>query len=263
MRERMNDILSRAGLPLAVGTTLGLLGPFGTYAALPLPERLVYWLAVVSFNWLIADALIRRAEAIVPARMPFRRLAVPLGGALAASVPATGIVALAGSLSPLGWPEDLALLLGQVALLMAAIALPVHSWQELREAGAPVPYDAASPGTARAAQPDTNARIAGALFLARLPAPLQGGLLCLEMQDHYMIVHSTGGQQMILCRMEDATRELAGLGLRVHRSWWVAESALVQSRRDGQRRWLHLDGGREVPVGRSYVAGLRAAGWLE
>ena len=260
MRERMDDIARRAALPLAVGTVLGLLGPFGTYGALPLPARLGYWLAVVALNWMIADALIRRAEALVSAGLPLRRAAVPMTGALAAALPATGVVALAGQLAGLGWPGDLVVLLGQVALLMGAIALPVYAYQDLREtsaapAPAPTPAPAPAPGIGR---PGT-----APLFLARLPCPPDGQLLCLEMQDHYMVVHSTGGSQMILCRMEDAARELGCAGRRVHRSWWVARDAVLGARRDGQRRWLKLLDGRDVPVGRSYAADLRAAGWLK
>lgn len=108
------------------------------------------------------------------------------------------------------------------------------------------------------------ARPAGglALFVARLRGPLKGRLLCLEMQDHYLRVHSTAGVEMILCRMEDAARELEGLGRRVHRSWWVAEDAVAGVERDGQRLFLRLADDRRVPVGRSYRAGLKDAGWL-
>lgn len=67
---------------------------------------------------------------------------------------------------------------------------------------------------------------------------------------------------MILCRMEDAARELDGLGLRVHRSWWVAADAVEGSDREGQRTLLRLTDGRRVPVGRSFRADLKAAGWL-
>jgi DNA-binding LytR/AlgR family response regulator len=82
------------------------------------------------------------------------------------------------------------------------------------------------------------------------------------MQDHYLVVHTTGGTEMILCRMEDAARELDGHGRRVHRSWWVAEDAVEEATRNGQRRFLRLVDGRTVPVGRSFQPALRDAGWL-
>jgi DNA-binding LytR/AlgR family response regulator len=82
------------------------------------------------------------------------------------------------------------------------------------------------------------------------------------MQDHYLAVHSTGGTEMILCRMEDAARELEGVGCRVHRSWWVAKAAVVAVERDRQRLMLKLADDSRVPVGRSYRPNVRAAGWI-
>jgi DNA-binding LytR/AlgR family response regulator len=67
---------------------------------------------------------------------------------------------------------------------------------------------------------------------------------------------------MILCRMEDAMRELGGLGQRVRRSWWVAADAVEGVEREGQRTFLRLADRRRVPVGRSYRPDLKAAGWL-
>ncbi len=247
MRERITDMAAGAVLPLAVGTVLGLTGPFGTYDALTLLPRLAYWLAIVGATWLLAEITIRQTDAAVGARLPMPRLAVPLTGAVLAALPATGIVAMANALAGLGWPAHLPLLAGQVLLLLIAISVPVYRWQVLREQA-----DAPAPAT----PPDA------ALFHARLSPPLPGALLCLEMQDHYLVVHGTAGSQMILCRMEDAARELAGLGRRVHRSWWVAADAVAGAEREGQRRFLRLTDGRRVPVGRSFQPELRAADWL-
>lgn len=247
MRERITDMAAGAVLPLGVGTVLGLAGPFGTYDGLAVLPRLAYWLGVVGATWLLAEITIRQTDATVGARLPLPRLAVPLTGAVLAALPATGIVAMANALAGLGWPDNLPRLAGQVLLLLVAISLPVYHWQLLRERV----HDPAP-----AAPPDAS------LFHARLSPPLPGTLLCLEMQDHYLVVHGSTGSQMILCRMEDAARELAGLGRRVHRSWWVAADAVAGTEREGQRRFLRLSDGRRVPVGRSYLPQLRAAGWL-
>jgi hypothetical protein len=250
-----------------VGLVLGLIGPFGTYHLLPLGLRLAYWLAVVSVNWLLADAIVRRMDALLDARVPRRRLIVPLAGALLAAVPATGVVSMANGLSGIGWPQNMAVLFGQVTLLLAAITLPVYTWQDMKErmqappdlptTAAPVPMPRVSTGEA------TRQGTEGlALFLARFPKPLDGQLLCLEMQDHYLVVHHSGGSEMILCRMEDAARELGGFGLRVHRSWWVASDAVADVERAGQRTLIRLTDNRRVPVGRSFRPDLKAAGWL-
>lgn len=257
MREWMRVSAPRLIAPLAVGVVLGLIGPFGTYDLLPLLPRLGYWLAVVSFNWALADAGIRHVERVAGDHLPAPRFSVPTLGALVVSVPATGVVVLANGLSGIGWPRSVLILYWQVLVLLVAIALPFYAWGLLREAAA----KARAEDRAEKTHEDTQAT-GLALFLARLPGPLPGRLLCLEMQDHYLAVHTTGGSKMILCRMEDAARELEGIGHRVHRSWWVAEDAVEAPSRSGQRQFLRLVDGRSVPVGRSYRGDLKQAGWL-
>ncbi len=259
MREWIRNIAPRLVAPMGVGGVLGLIGPFGTYDLLPLLPRLGYWLAVVSFNWVLADAGIRRVEALASDRLPAPRFSVPILGALVVSVPATGVVVLANGLSGIGWPQSVLTLYWQVLVLLSAISLPVYAWGDMRYAATKV-QSAAKGGTP--SNPESADAIGLALFLARLRGPLNGRLLCLEMQDHYLAVHTTGGTEMILCRMEDAARELGGTGRRVHRSWWVAEDAVEAIARNGQRHFLRLVDGRSVPVGRSFRPDLKQAGWL-
>lgn len=267
MRERLARLSFRLGLPLGVGLVLGLIGPFGTYQLLPLGLRLVYWLSVVSANWLLADAILRRVEALVDNSLPIRRFLVPLAGACLAAVPGTGVVSMANGLSGIGWPENVAVLFGQVLLLLAAISLPVYTWEDMQERLEAPPSPSRfikAPATPNSSEGEAPRQGADglALFSARLSKPLGGGLLCLEMQDHYLVVHHSGGSEMILCRMEDAARELDGLGHRVHRSWWVAADAVDGSEREGQRTLLRLNDNRRVPVGRSFRPNLKAAGWI-
>ena len=267
MRERLAHLSLRLGPPIGVGLVLGLIGPFGTFDLLPTAPRLAYWLAVISVNWLLADAVLRRLDAVMGARLPMPRLTVPIVGACLAAVPATGVVALANGLSGIGWPDDVAVLFGRVLLLLAAISLPVYTWEDMQERIAAMHDPAPSEGTSsESPSEETEGRQLGkdglSLFTARLSAPLGGRLLCLEMQDHYLKVHHTAGSELILCRMEDATRELSGLGQRVHRSWWVAADAVDGVEREGQRILLRLADDRRVPVGRSFRPDLKASGWL-
>jgi len=267
MRERLTRLSLRLGPPIGVGLVLGLIGPFGTFDLMPTAPRLAYWLAVISVNWLLADAVLRRLDTVAGERMPVPRLMVPLIGACLAAVPATGVVALANGLSGIGWPDNVAVLFGRVLLLLAAISLPVYTWEDMQERIAAMPDPATPQDASSGGQPEEiEVRQRGgdglSLFAARLSAPLEGQLLCLEMQDHYLKVHHSAGSEMILCRMEDAARELSGLGRRVHRSWWVAADAVESVEREGQRTLLRLTDDLRVPVGRSYRPDLKASGWL-
>ena len=62
-------------------------------------------------------------------------------------------------------------------------------------------------------------------------------------------------------RFVDAVAELDGAGgLRVHRSYWVARHHVEGAARQDGRTTLRLTGGHEVPVSRTYMAAVRAAG---
>jgi DNA-binding LytR/AlgR family response regulator len=83
------------------------------------------------------------------------------------------------------------------------------------------------------------------------------------MEDHYVRAHGPGVSTLILLRMRDAEGELAGFdGLRVHRSWWVARSAIEQVMRDGRNLKLRLKGGIEAPVARDRIVALKEFGLL-
>ena len=196
--------------------------------------RMIYWTAVIGINWMIVDALL-------------------------AAIPATGVVAIANALSGIGWPQHLFELLVKVTFLLVAISMPAFHWRRRRP-----DFDAIRSPHAADNQPSaaSAAEQTPSAFAARLNRCSGEPLLCLEMQDHYLIVHALNHSEMILCRMEDAARELSAHGVRVHRSWWVAHDAVERVERRNQRPFFRLCDGREVPVGRSYRAHLSAMGWL-
>jgi hypothetical protein len=114
---------------------------------------------------------------------------------------------------------------------------------------------------------ETHAAPAGAppaRFLARLPAKLAGASLwAVEAEDHYLRLHTSAGQDLILMRLSDAVAELEGIeGARTHRSWWVAREAVTRIEREDGRARLILTDGAEAPVSRAGMRVLRAAGWF-
>jgi len=101
-------------------------------------------------------------------------------------------------------------------------------------------------------------------FLERLPLKLRGAeVWAVEAEDHYLRLHTSKGQDLILMRLADAVAELDGIeGLQVHRSWWVARDAIVDARRGDGRATLTLKDGAQVPVSRTYAGELRDRGWI-
>ncbi len=101
-------------------------------------------------------------------------------------------------------------------------------------------------------------------FLERLPLKLRGAeVWAVEAEDHYLRLHTSKGQDLILLRLADAVAELEGIeGAQVHRSWWVARDAIADARRGDGRAVLTLKDGSEVPVSRTYARLLREQGWI-
>ena len=215
MRERLTHAAWLVGPPAAVGVVLGVLGPFGTFQSLAWPARMGYWLSIVLVNWVLCDLAVRRLDAWLSNTLPARPVLVPVLGSVLAAIPATGVVHTAGAI--VGLPgEGVFSLFWKVLLVCAVLSVAFY----LNAPEAPDTADATpSPHPPEEPTPSKDASSLGHLFFQRLERPIRGELLCLQMQDHYLAVHSTDGEQLILCRMEDAARELEGLGRRVHRSW--------------------------------------------
>jgi DNA-binding LytR/AlgR family response regulator len=110
----------------------------------------------------------------------------------------------------------------------------------------------------------TSASLEPPKFLARLPLKLRGAeVWAIEAEDHYLRLHTSKGQDLILLRLADAVAELQGIeGLQVHRSWWVARDAITDAKRGDGRATLTLKDGAEVPVSRTYAGLLRERGWI-
>ncbi len=90
-------------------------------------------------------------------------------------------------------------------------------------------------------------------FLRHLDQPLNGELLRVEAQEHYVRLVSDQENRMVLYRFNDIVSELPGkLGMQVHRSHWVAFAAAESLYRDSGRLWLTITDGSKVPVSRKY-----------
>ncbi|WP_088308157.1 LytTR family DNA-binding domain-containing protein [Novosphingobium sp. B 225] len=237
-----------------IGLVLAFLGPFGTFTA-PFPVRLVYWLGLGWTGYCCFRPITGLANRI-GARLD---LPVPLpwvAACLIASLPMTAVVLLVNQLpGALHWPS-LGGALAMYGYVLAVGAAVTTLFYVLGERAGTMPESSASSDSADAASP-------GARFLARIPPCQADDLFALEMEDHYLRVHTRHGSHLILLRMRDAVAELDGIaGLQVHRSWWVAHQAVTGTAREGRNLRLRLTGGLDVPVARDAAGRLKAAGWI-
>ncbi|MEM7610280.1 MAG: LytTR family DNA-binding domain-containing protein, partial [Pseudomonadota bacterium] len=111
------------------------------------------------------------------------------------------------------------------------------------------------------ASQDTGER---SVFFGRLSPGLRDAqIYALRAEGHYLQVWTDRGKELVLARMKDAVRELAPVeGIQIHRSWWVAKTAIVGSSRSDGKMEVHLKGNLRAPVSRSNVTKLKSTGWL-
>jgi MFS family permease len=100
-------------------------------------------------------------------------------------------------------------------------------------------------------------------FMRRLPAGRRGRLIALSAELHYLRVHTTAGDALILQGFGEALSQLGPrAGVRIHRSHWIDPDFVTAVSREGGRTTVQLANGLVLPVARSrraeVVANLRA-----
>ncbi|WP_176715510.1 LytTR family DNA-binding domain-containing protein [Thioclava sp. SK-1] len=91
-------------------------------------------------------------------------------------------------------------------------------------------------------------------LVERLDPDMRGTILRMQVRDHYVDVVTQSGTSSVLMRFADALVEVEGLpGLRVHRSHWVAEEAVVEGQNMGAKGVIVTTDGAQVPVSRTYL----------
>lgn len=234
----------RVAAALALGAMLGWAGPFSGQPPLDLPTRLLFWMGLVLAGLLAALASQRMvaSSSLGTGSARLRDLSI----AAVSAIPMTFLAAWA-----VGWvrpghvfrPQDLPALFAIVASVQLMLTFVV-----LR--GPP-------PVAALSGEPGASSHHAP--LLARLPARLGGDILALESEDHYVRVHTSLGSDLVLMRLSDGIAMLdPALGAQAHRRWWVATDAIAAAEQNGAQLRLRLVNGLSVPVGRTYLAAIRA-----
>ena len=249
----------RLGWATLAGVALGVLGPFGSFLNGDAVARIAYWTGLTWTGAVVLGLVVGPAVRAAP-RAGVPVLFAAAVATLLACTPLSMLVALVGrtawtvhtaGLRPLDWYAQ--------TLFVSAPLVAVTLWLESPAAFATVKGDATDgrpePASEAPAPPGHE---------GRLPRALREAAVCLQMEDHYVRVHTAQGSELRLLPMRAAVQALGEeRGLQVHRSWWVARSALVGSDSDSRGTTLRLSNGLTVPVARNRVALLKAQGWLQ
>ena len=243
LREWRAHVTSPPALAALVGLAIVLtaVGAYETDRLLRAVPRFAYWLVIVVATYSAGYAIHEASTRMTRLSQPIRIALAALATALAAFVVVTIINGAAFGHWP-GADDILPFFLN--ILVISAVVSVVLEIGEAHLGGDPAP----------AGPPP---------LLERLPMAKRGALLALSVEDHYVRVRTTKGEEMILMRLSDAMKETGDrAGAQVHRSHWVAWDAVADARREGDRAILTLRDGAEVPVSRKYVPVVRDAGLL-
>ncbi|WP_420862955.1 LytTR family DNA-binding domain-containing protein [Algirhabdus cladophorae] len=233
----------------AVAVVLTLLGPFDTDVTLHLVPRFCYWTLLTVFGYsggYVAD-LIASALFAAPSK-PLLRTAV---AGIITGILVLGLVILLhiGFFGSLPNARILTFIAANVFVISIVISTVLQFAFAQRDS-ADLPT---GPATVDSTPP----------ILKRLEFAKRGGLIALSVEDHYVRVYTTQGQDMILMRLGDAMRETApARGLQVHRSHWIALDRVVDVQKYKDRATVLLSNQVEIPVSRTYVPQLKEAGLL-
>lgn len=247
LRKRGRDL----AIYVAIGVFLTLLNPFGATAGSPLWMSALYWISLVVIGAVAGEISTLVLNRAAPQLSDW--VGIPIIATCVSIVILPSLLAVewasSGRIIPAGqWPRSFGLIL-VVAIGITTVATLIRRVTEASQT--------------RDASP-APAPPAISTFMDRLPVRLRSAqLYAVQSEDHYLRVHTSAGQEMILMRLADAIRELASVeGMQTHRSWWVAREGLAETGRDSGRLILKLKSGAEAPVSRTYQAAVRAAGWI-
>jgi len=246
LREWAQHMGAPARVVALMGTTviLAIIGPFDSMGGLPLIVRFFYWGLLVWIGYSIgyaADAVVRRWVG--------QDKSWPIKALISGGLTGCGIfiLVLLLNLGFLGAWDDRSLI-GVIAVNAFAISYVISgALQYLGQTTHTAP----------------TATVTAPAILDRIPFEKRGTLVSLSVEDHYVRVVTSKGQDMILMRLGDAIRETApAKGMQIHRSPWVALDRIASVKRIKDRAELTTDLGQTYPVSRTYVPHLKKAGFL-
>lgn len=239
LRDEFSRPVTVAALA-GVAVVVGVSGPFGTLDVFSLLPRLAYWALVVPLTYGAGFLGTMAIRPYLPRGPRGLHVALAAFGSAIAVALVLGVLNTGLGLN-LGGAHDLALGFAAVyviCLVIEAVGVVLQSQKQ-----------------------DSTAR--SPALLSRLPLEKRGALLAVTAEDHYIIVITTKGREMLLMRLADAMHEAAPIaGLQIHRSHWVALAGVLSVTRVGDGAEALLINGDRLPIARARMNDARAAGLL-
>ena len=223
---------------LGFGFVFSLLGVYDTHG-LPFYMRLTFWTATMATG--ITASILATPFLANHALKGHHPVVHVIAGSLIASIPVTFVLTIFNPTLNFNSPLKIWVLQFGYVLLISLV-VGASSYPFMKKIGA------------FGGDKETVAGEAST-FLKRLPLKYHDATLYgFSAEDHYLRVYTDKGEELILLRFADAMRDLTNAeGLQVHRSWWVATSAVVSVQTEGGKKVLVLKSDTKVPVSRTFM----------
>ena len=223
---------------VTISFAVAIAGPFGSYGAMSVTTRVLFWTPVIAVA-LIAATVVR---ALIYGSLN-------MGGTIKGSIVATVFNCLI-ICPPLYlllngvFPHMFGLITNffEIFVLVASISLGICALRISAENEAQDAQSPPSPVTVRIPR-----------LMRRIDPDMQGEIWAITVRDHYVDVQTSVGKSSLLMRFSDAVDEVdCQPGAQVHRSHWVAWSGVGSVCREGGKMILHLKNGHQIPVSRNH-----------
>jgi len=230
-----------AGL-LGASVVLTLMGPFNTAEVMRVTPRLAYWAAVVFSCYSIGYFANQIGDHLAGPAASFAKRLICCAGLTALGVLAAVHILTGPAIGIWAAGRELLLLSANVIAISSIITTVFLLIDDPKTS----PESAALPS-----------------ILDRLPYDKRGALVSLSVEDHYVRIRTTNGEEMVLLRLADAMREVGDTaGLQVHRSHWIALDQVTTVTRKGDGAILTMPHGPDIPVSRANIPKIKEAGLL-
>ncbi|MEM6638300.1 MAG: LytTR family DNA-binding domain-containing protein [Pseudomonadota bacterium] len=228
-------------------------------AGLPLISRLLFWAAHIGIGLSIAVLCARRLALWFPALRDWRLIAAAGIAGVVVFAPCALLLEwlfpVLEAVDERGWLDQVAGTSTLAAVVVEGIELApsyLAAWCLIN--AAPIAFtqrrENNDPKSTQAQAPLEDSSDPASSFLARLPPAIGRDLVSVSSDLHYLNVVTMRGRAMILGAMQDVETAFGKRGLRVHRSHWVHNDAVVRVWRTSPSWQIELADGSRVPVSR-------------
>lgn len=241
------------GVLVAIGTFLTFMNPFNSVGGMPFVYGWLFWTGLIIYGSVVGSITVRLIANKLP--MKYWWVLFIVAPPIIAAFVSPAIMAIQWlNGAPIPW-QYVPRLYGLVLIISLAMTGMGYLIDRAGLSKSPVYSEEEESGQSR--NPEQ-------LFLQRLPARYANAeLYAVESDDHYLRIHTSLGQELILMRLSDAVRELEGLdGAQIHRSWWVARKGVKDILRADGKVSLKLQNDAIATVSRPNVKRLKEDGWL-